>query len=500
MITFQNFVQNEIKAITRSSLGTQKLVMRIFLLLSIALAFVYFPIIGAFLPMVLKAAQPKLSPTETINQIIFFFWLMDLVLRLFLQKLPSTTLAYYLHLPIPKTRLLYFLLFKSLFNIPNAISLGLWWGFGFANFGVSVVAFAWVLSILLIFLTNHLLIIWLKNSFETGVKGVAIAFAVLVLWGIVEYMDWVNARSIFYLYFSYLAKNQFWVLVLPAGIFSSLFLFVLKQIRQKLYIENNNQPTIQINEKSTRHPLLLGTLSYEKALFRRNKRIKTFLIVQTISLFCIGVLNLFNNREQSMMFRDMGLFKESLYMIFMGFTVTYLPIIFLTFTFTAESTFLDAFASRSIHWRKFLLTKWKVASVICIIFALIVLPIVWFTFPKMLIWLPVYCLFQIGIGNFILLFKITFHKVPFQIDTSAWFNYEGFSFAPFSIEVLSFIPLVLPPVWYAIFVAFHIEIVGAILLALLGIMGVLLYQKWIDFLLKSWESRRYEMLEGFRKR
>jgi hypothetical protein len=52
-----------------------------------------------------------------------------------------------------------------------------------------------------------LLIILLKNSFETGVKGVAIAFAVLLLWGIVEYMDWVNARSIFYLYFSYLTKN-----------------------------------------------------------------------------------------------------------------------------------------------------------------------------------------------------------------------------------------------------------------------------------------------------
>jgi hypothetical protein len=284
------------------------------------------------------------------------------------------------------------------------------------------------------------------------------------------------------------------------GIFFSLFIFVLKQIRQKLYVENNHQPTIQINEKSTRQPLLLGTLSYEKALFRRNKRIKTVLIVQTVSLFFIGLLNLVNNREQSMMFRDMGLFKESMYMVFMGFTVTYLPIIFLSFTFTAESTFLDAFVSRPIHWRKFLLIKWKIASTLTLIYALIVLPIVWFTFPKMLIWLPAYCLFQIGIGNFILLFKITFHTTPFHIDTSAWFNYEGVSFAPFSIEVLSFVPLVIPPVWYALFATFHIEVAGVALLSLLGIMGILLYQKWIDFLLKSWESRRYEILEGFRRK
>ncbi len=498
MITFKDFIQNEIKAIARSSLGTQKLVMRIFLLLVIALAFIYFPIIGALLPMFLKAAQPKQPPVETIHQIIFFFWLADLVLRLFLQKLPSTLLAYYLYLPIPKNRLIYFLLFKSLFSLPNAISIGLWWGFCFANFGFSMLAGAWALSILLIFLTNHLLIILLKNSFEKSIKGVALVIAVLLLWGIAEYIDWVNVRSLFYLYFSSLVKNQFEFLLIPVFIFSAFLMLTIKQISQSIYLESQSPKSIKVNEKSHYLPIYLGGLNYEKALFRRNKRIRTVLIVQAISMLYLGLYNMLLSREQgSSPFS--GIFRETWFLFGLGFLVL-LPMVFLSFTFTAESTFFDTFTSRPTDWRKFLLTKWKIASTISIFFSLIALPIVWLTFPKMLIWIAPYCLFQIGIGNFILLFKLLFHKAPFHIDTSAWFNYEGVSFAPFSLEILGFMPLIIPPVLYAFFATFHIEIVGAVLISLIGIIGIFLHQKWIDFLLKSWKSRRYEMLEGFKKK
>ncbi len=113
---------------------------------------------------------PNTDPLLTICNYIVLWFLFDLLLRFFMQKLPVLNIKTFMVLPFKKETIVHYLLLKSGFSAFNLLPLFFFIPFsivllfkGYAGFNV----FAWLLSMLLMVLLNNFVILSIiKNSYN----------------------------------------------------------------------------------------------------------------------------------------------------------------------------------------------------------------------------------------------------------------------------------------------------------------------------------------------
>ena len=80
----------------------------------------YFLIVAAALGFGMAVLLPKIFPKQdamtSFNGIILYYFALDLLMRLQLQELPTLSIIPYLHLKIPKRKIVDFLNIKALFS------------------------------------------------------------------------------------------------------------------------------------------------------------------------------------------------------------------------------------------------------------------------------------------------------------------------------------------------------------------------------------------------
>lgn len=79
--------------------------------------------LGLMLKFILDDAAPNQDPTEVVNGILLYYFLADLALRIFLQRLPVQLITPYLPLPVSRNRLFSWVLIKSLLSLFNVLPL-----------------------------------------------------------------------------------------------------------------------------------------------------------------------------------------------------------------------------------------------------------------------------------------------------------------------------------------------------------------------------------------
>ena len=118
----------EWKEARRSPLWHKNLIVKLLL----AFTFIYLFGMFVFLGVILDDLMIKLPFDEInyntykesfvlrrLNQFLLYYFLADLIMRYFMQKLPALAIQPLLHLPIPKSGLVHFLLGKSLLSPLN---------------------------------------------------------------------------------------------------------------------------------------------------------------------------------------------------------------------------------------------------------------------------------------------------------------------------------------------------------------------------------------------
>ena len=118
-----DFTRLEWKQFIRSSYWQKSVALNIFLVF-IALYFVLvFLGLGIALFPLLKEKTPNKDPFDTVNQFLFFWFLADLLMRFFFQKLPVMTIKPLLTLPIKKHKIVHYVLGKSVLSFFNFLPL-----------------------------------------------------------------------------------------------------------------------------------------------------------------------------------------------------------------------------------------------------------------------------------------------------------------------------------------------------------------------------------------
>jgi hypothetical protein len=115
---FKTFLSLEWKAFSRSASFKLNLALKI--ILGIIAAFYLVMILALGVSVFYMLKEKNLEPLSTVNKYLVYWWLLDLVIRYFLQKSPIMYVKPFLTLPVKKGKIVSFFLGKtavSFFNI-----------------------------------------------------------------------------------------------------------------------------------------------------------------------------------------------------------------------------------------------------------------------------------------------------------------------------------------------------------------------------------------------
>ncbi|RZK64462.1 MAG: hypothetical protein EOO95_10960, partial [Pedobacter sp.] len=148
-----------------------------------------------FLPKVFKGVDILTS----FNGIILYYFAFDFVMRLQLQELPTLSIIPYLHLKVPKYKIIGFLNIKALFSAFNLWPIFLFFPFIFTEIIDEYGAFAavmYVVAILSITVFNNYLILYIKRKSITNVLYTLGGFILIAIFGALEYFKIISLISV----------------------------------------------------------------------------------------------------------------------------------------------------------------------------------------------------------------------------------------------------------------------------------------------------------------
>jgi len=154
MLSFNTLFKHQWLEFRRSTFWQKSLAINI--LISILLTYLALNLaaIGWFMDIVIREQFPGADIVLKYTEFVFYYLTIDLLGRFVLQDVPVLKVSPYLHLPIRRTKLFDYLLFRSLFNFFNLVPLLLILPFfvKVASTQLDGLAFIWLTGILLLVL------------------------------------------------------------------------------------------------------------------------------------------------------------------------------------------------------------------------------------------------------------------------------------------------------------------------------------------------------------
>lgn len=212
--------------------------------LAIVLFFVllYVILLAVSLQPILKEALQIEDATGFLNRFIIFFFATEFFYRFFLQKLPVAELQHYLHLPIPRWKIIHFLLQKSFISFMNLIAIILFTPFAIMEVGSvygGMSIFTWLGTIVCISWAVHWISLLFKAEMGDRPLGMALLFlAYLLIFG-AQYFDWYDTGALIKPFFDFSLVSAV-PLVLCAFFFAGLYLISYKYYKKRAYEEEFN--------------------------------------------------------------------------------------------------------------------------------------------------------------------------------------------------------------------------------------------------------------------
>jgi hypothetical protein len=117
------FINNEMRQSRRSSMWEQSMGIKIFLGLIFFLVFLELLVGSIAFGLKFDEIFPDDDPVEKFNSLVLYGFALGFFVRFFMQKVPVLAIEPYLHLPIGKSKLVNYVLGKSMLAIFNFIPI-----------------------------------------------------------------------------------------------------------------------------------------------------------------------------------------------------------------------------------------------------------------------------------------------------------------------------------------------------------------------------------------
>ena len=484
------FLSLEWKSFIRSASFGKSLAIKIvmgffalyFILVFLALGFGLYPI--------LQKTFPDQDPFIVVNGFIFFWFLGDLLLRFFLQKLPVMSVKPLLTIPIKRSSIVHFVLGKSAVSFFNFLPL-----FAIIPFSIILITkdyqlatvMTWAAAMILLTLINNFLNFIIESfSAETELSFLPIIIFAGTLFGL-NYFNIINISGALSTAMLAIVNNPLLLLILIV-ILIGLYLFNHKILIKKLYLDNSLKTKIkEVTTSDLGWTKRFGDsapfMQLDLKLIWRNKRPRS-----AVFMLVFGLLyGLFFYpqpiyRDMPIMYGFIGVFVTGIFLINFG---QFIP--------AWDSGYYKMLMSQNIKYEQYLKSKYTLMVLSVIIMFVLSIPYVYFGW-KILVAHFAAAVYNIGVNSYVIMLGGSFNRKKIDLNQRAAFNFQG----TVAVQWLIGIPLLLLPLaifgLLSHFVSFY---AGISALILLGVIGIIFHQKIMRFITNKYLDSKYEMIKAF---
>ncbi len=490
---FKQFINLEVKAFFRSASVGKSIALKVFLGFLAFYFLLSFLVLGFALYPILLEKFPNQKPIELVNDAVLFWLAIDLIFRFFMQSLPVMNIKPLLILPIPRKKVIHFVLLKSLFSIYNIFPLLVILPFGIttiiqgkAQTGSILV---WMLALYMLALSVNYANFLIKKKLADNFK----AFLALALLGVtfvaLEYFEIFTISRLMGTVLDWLLLNPILVLV-PIVILGSLYFWNFRYLKSNFYLDHSLQSKVEEAQTTDlswtkRFGEMAPFLQLDLKLIWRNKRPRATVFMSFIFLmYGLMVYNNPRHDELSLLHLMVGILMSGIFIINFG---QFIP--------SWDSDYYGMMMSQNIPLRKYLDSKVGLMSFSVIVLALLTTPYAYFGWP--ILGINLACAFyNLGINIPVLLFAGSFNKKRIDLEKSPFMNYQGTGASQWIVGL----PLFIVPglLFYGCSTLFNTT-TAVIAISTIGILGLLFRNLIMDKITEGYRSRKYATLNGFKQ-
>lgn len=484
----KKFLSLQWKEFFRSSAFQKGLAIKILLFLA-ALYFggiALFAGIGLF--FIVKKIVPDIDPVETVNNFIIFWFMLDLIIRYFMQQMPVMNIKPLMIIPIKKKTIIHFLLGKTTVSFFNILPLFIFLPFsivllfqGYAPVNVIL----WFISVIAITQSLNFLNI-LVNKSNTVFY---ITLGLLATFVALEYFEIYKISELFGMLFNGLFNHPY-LAVIPVALACLLYYLNFDYLNKRFYLDGAISKEVKEVETADLSFLdRFGTLSTflknDVRLISRNVRPKQVLFMSGMFLF-YGLIFFTQDvyREMPAMLAFASLFITAGFLFSFGQMVP-----------SWDSEYYKMMMSQNIPYRQYLESKWYLMVLAVLISFILSTPYIYFGWDIFGM-IAAGASFNIGINSFVTLFGGALNRVPIELNTKAkaFSNTQGFN----PTQLLIALPKMLLPVLllYIPYVLFDLT-TGIICLGVSGIIGLFFKNFFLNIIEKVYQKGKYKTIAAF---
>ncbi|TCO08027.1 DUF5687 family protein [Natronoflexus pectinivorans] len=489
-------IKLEVKQLFRSSNLAKNILVNIFAGFSMLFVLFWLFLIGRALPSVIQSLTGSDDVFYVVNTYLAHFFLMEILLRYFFQKVPGANISPFIHLPVPKSLLTFWLLLKSLISPMSLLVLAVFLPFArqaVIPFYGSTAGFLWLGTLLAISFTLHWLVILLKLKTEKGFRGFLLFLAVIALVLGMDHFGYLAVLTRLHPFFEFAASSviPFVVLLLVMLFF---FLLVFRSFKLHTHLEDDVKK-VGYNFYNYAPGILsrfgfLGDIAIlEWRLILRHKRSRNLLFTGLIFL-TYGMI-FYTNPQY---FNEDGSIS----------TVLILPAIFITGTLAMQfgqlfiswnSSHFDFFMNKPDGISSLIRGKYLLYMLAVSFMLILSLPYAYFGWQILYLHLAAF-LYNVGVNLNIIVWLALWQPKPINLNAGGTWNMEGMGCAQFllAVPVLG-VPLII----VAILSFFFSQVVAFIVIGGIGLIGLILFPYFSGLAVKKVIENRYNISSTFRK-
>jgi len=485
----KKFLSLEWKQFFRSSYWEKSLAFKILLGLLGLYFLVVFLILGVSIYPALKKTYPDKDPLKLVNNILIFAFLAEMIVRYFLQKLPTMQVKPLLALPVSKKNITHYLLGKSALSFYNLLPL-----FALVPFSIMLLindydklsVIAWFISVYSISLSLNYL------NFLINKKTQVLIATILFLAGSIALLRFniLPVNRYFGQAFTAITENPVLVLI-PLLILVALYYLNYKNIQNNLYLDN----ILGKENKNIKTSELKWTSGFGKTgiflkndirLIWRNKRPKTLFLMSFFFLF-YGL----------MFFANPIYDKMPIIYVFVA--------IFITGMFTLnfgqlipawDSAYYPLLMTQNLKYREYLESKWILMVVMTVILFLLSIPYVYFGIDKLLLFV-MSLFFNLGFTSLFVLYMGSYNRKRVDLERGAMMNYQGANGTQF---ITAFIIMLLPMALFYLITKLAGFNAGIIFLSIIGLTGLVFKNYFMNKIEQQYLKNKYITIHSFKQK
>ncbi|MEP5338965.1 MAG: DUF5687 family protein [Algibacter sp.] len=487
----KKFVSLEWKSFFRSASFGKSVGVKIlmgFFGLSFMTMFLFF---GFFMDEILEKLYPNLDPFVTFNGFIFFWVLGDLLVRFFFQKLPVMSVKPLLILPVKRSSIVNFVLGKSTLSFINFLPLFVIIPFGIklitnGNTSISTILI-WTLTLVLLTLINNFVNFIIESfSAESELSFLPIIVLASSLYGL-NHFNIINFSEVLSKGVMAISENPVLVLI-PLALLILLYCVNFKILRKKLFLDSSLKTKEQeVNTSNLEWTKSFGDIApfmkLDLKLIWRNKRTKSTVWMLVLGL-CYGLFFYPNPEyiDKPWFYIFIGIFTSGMFLMNFG---QFIP--------SWDSSYYKLLMSQNIKYEKYLNSKFMLMSISVVIMFVLSIPYVYFGWKILLAHLAA-AIYNIGVNTHVIMYGGAFNRKKINLDKKAAFNYQGTGAVQWLIGIpIMIVPALIFGIFYAVF---NFEI-GCLVMAILGVFGIIFHQKLMKMITRKYLASKYKMINAF---